>query len=135
MTARTMRVLALLTENAPLLEKYPFLLSNLAKLDCEYLANLAPEVGQKVLPPTRLTMAGTSVRATERATRTPNPTTIPIVRRKVIEVRESARKEMITVAPLVAMLSPAQVIDVSIPCCTEAPRTRSSLYLAMTKTL
>ncbi len=70
---------------------------------------------------------GTRVSATARATKTPSPTTTPIVLRKTTEVNASERKEMITVAPLVAMLSPAHVTDVTIASLAARPLILSSL--------
>jgi hypothetical protein len=67
------------------------------------------------------------VRATDSAINTPSPTTRPMVLRNTTEVKASARKEIITVAPLVAMLSPAHATEVSIACWTDAPFTLSSL--------
>src|SRR5215467_8715177 len=118
-----MRTFACLTEKAPLLEKYPLFVTSFALTDAAYFSNLVPELGQKVLPPTIPTIAGTRVRATERATRTPRPTTNPIVLRKTMDVRARDRKEMITVAPEVAILSPAQVTDFSTASWTDNPLT------------
>ena len=94
-----------------------------------------PEVGQNIVSDSMAMIEGTRVSATASATRTPSPTTTPIVFRKTTEVKASERNEMITVAPLVAMLSPAHVIDLMIASLGARPLTRSSLYREMMKTL
>ncbi len=58
-----------------------------------------------------------------------------MVLRKVTEVNVSERNEMMTVAPLVVMLSPAHVTDVTMASFAGRPFTRSSRYLEMMKTL
>src|SRR3982074_1461141 len=97
--------LACLTEKAPLFEKYPDRLSSLDRTPLEWSANLLPDVGQNIFSDIMTMTEGTRVRATARATRTPSPTTTPIVLRKTTEVNARERNEIITVAPRGAMLS------------------------------
>ena len=133
--ATTVMSLACLMENLADLEKYPVFFSMDFSTPAAYFANLSPTFGQKTTLGTVIIIEGMKVREPRRATRTPPPTAKPIPFKKgTPEKRPRNTNEIITVRPLVAMLSPAQVTDLVTARTLSLPLTLSSLYLASRKT-
>ena len=119
-----------LSENLALFRKYPPPRSSLAFARS---TSLSIGRGQKTLSPTSIRSDGSIVRAKARAMPTATTRAMPMDLTRVYWPIMSAPKPIMTVAPLVVMLSPAQVRLVLTASSLVLPRTRSSLYLDMMK--
>src|SRR2546428_1151207 len=123
-----------LTLKLAALRKYPGLSALLSRALAAYASNLLPDVGQNIRSPTTRMSDGISVRLTRRAIRTPNPRATPMDLRRVKLLIVIAPNAIITVVPLVAMLSPDQVTDVWTGWVLSLPPLRSSRYRAIRRT-
>ena len=95
-----------------------------------YLYHLFLLFGQNTLFPRSIRMDGTRVSATSSAMPIDRPITRPMVRIIEKSAMANAKNDIITVAPLVDMLSPAHVTDVLTASSLTWPLMRSSRYLA-----
>src|SRR5512136_347634 len=90
----------------------------------------APRVGQNIRFPSSMMSEGTRVSATRRDMPIAKPRMMPMVFIMEKSAMARAKNEIMTVAPLVVMLSPAQVTEVLTAFSLLYPLMRSSLYLA-----
>src|SRR5512136_2026387 len=130
-SAATSTVLAWLMEKVAALWKYPRCPWDL--LSMTFSANLyqrAPRVGQNIRFPNSIMSEGTRVSATRRDMPIAKPMMMPMVFIMENSAMPRAKNDIITVAPLVVMLSPAHVTEVLTASSLLCPLMRSSLYLA-----